>query len=140
MGRLALFTFPAAGLIALFARPIVALVYQRGAFNAQAVNVTAGPFAMYALGLGFHMLSGLLVRTFQAGGLSRYPILVAAVDIFVTGGLDFWVVSHGWGATGIAATNTLVAAARVAILSIFLYLVIRRSGWSLHEDVSVFES
>jgi len=137
MGRLALFTFPAAGLIALFARPIVALVYQRGAFTAQAVNVTTGPFAMYALGLGFHMLSGLLVRTFQARGLSRYPIMVAGVDIFLTGGLDFWVVSRGWGATGIAATNTLVAAARVAILSMFLYLIIRRSRWSLREDVSV---
>jgi len=126
MGRMALVTFPMAGALVLLAQPIVTLVYARGAFDAQAVTVTSGPFVMYSLGLGFHTLSAVLVRTFQARGLSRYPIFAAILDITLTGCLDVWVIAQGWGTTGIAGVNTLVAAVRVGILSAFLYMNVKR--------------
>lgn len=120
MGWLALVAFPIAVVLMAFARPIVTLVYARGVFDAQAIAVTTGPFAMYALGFGFHTLSAVLVRTFQAQGVTRYPILAVVVDIVLTGVLDAWVISQGWGAAGIAGVNAVVAAMRVVVLGISL--------------------
>ena len=126
MRKLALATFPVAGGLALLAGPIVTLVYARGAFDTQAVAVTTGPFAMYALGLGVHTLSAVLVRTFQAQGLARYPIMAAILDILLTGTLNAWVISRGWDATGIAGVNTVVAAARTGLLIVCLHINQRR--------------
>jgi putative peptidoglycan lipid II flippase len=128
MGKLALVAFPVAGVLALFAQPIVALAYGRGVFGTQSITVTTGPFRMYALGLGFHTLSAVLVRTFQARGFTRYPVMTACTDILLTGILNAWMIAQGWGATGIAAVNTIVAAIRVGILSTLLYVIARRHG------------
>lgn len=118
MGRLAAVTFPISLLLALFARPVISLVYARGAFDAYAVTMTAGPFAMYALGWGFHTLSAVLVRTFQARGLVRYPLLAVVVDILLTFFLNIFSFRQGWGSTGIAAINSVVAGVRVVVLSV----------------------
>lgn len=126
MGKLALVVFPVAVILAVLAPLIVTFIYGRGAFDAHAIAITTGPFRMYALGLGFHTLSAILVRTFQAQGLTRYPIRVAGLDVMLTGALNAWVVGQGWGATGVAAVNTIVAASRVSLLSIALYLVSRK--------------
>jgi putative peptidoglycan lipid II flippase len=127
MSKLAILTFPAAGGLALLARPIVTLVYARGAFDTQAVLLTTGPFAMYALGLGFHTLSAVLVRTFQSRRLLRYPIAAAMIDILLTGALNAWVISRGWGATGIAGVNTAVAVIRVGLLLACAQLLAQRN-------------
>lgn len=113
---LAVVTFPIAFVLALLAQSVVTLVYARGAFDTQAVLMTTGPFAMYALGLGFHTLSAVFVRTFQARGLVRYPLLAVAVDILLTSMLNHYSFQRGWGATGIAAVNTVVASMRVLML------------------------
>jgi len=131
MAKLAMVTFPVAGVLALLARPIVTLIYARGAFDVRAVAVTTGPFAMYAVGLGFHTLSAVMTRTFQVRGFLRYPILVAVIDIPLTGMLDAWAISRGWEATGIAAVNFFVAAINLGILVACGYLVINKRGLSL---------
>jgi putative peptidoglycan lipid II flippase len=116
MGSLTAVTFPIAFVLALLARPVITLVYARGAFDAQAVLMTTGPFAMYALGLGFHSLSAVLVRTFQARGLVRYPLLAAVLDILLTFLLNRYAFQQEWGAIAIAAVNTIVASVRVLVL------------------------
>lgn len=123
MGRLAIVSFPIAFLLAFLARPAVTLVFERGAFDAQAVKMTSGPFAMYALGLGFHVLSAVLVRTFQARGLVRYPLIAVVLDIILIGLLNTYSFRQGWGATGIALINTSVAGVRVLLLGICMRIL-----------------
>lgn len=116
MRRLAMITFPVALALSFLAQPLITLVYARGAFDAQAVMMTTGPFAMYALGLGFHTLSAILVRTFQARGLVRYPLLAVVIDVLLTILLNRYAFQQGWGAMGIAAVNTAIAGVRVLVL------------------------
>jgi putative peptidoglycan lipid II flippase len=118
MGRLSVVSFPTAFLLMLFARPLVAFVFSRGAFGQQAVIMTAAPFAMYALGLGFHILSAILVRTFQARGAFRFPMFAVLIDIALIGVLNIYASHRGWEASGIAAINSLVAGIRVVFLGI----------------------
>ncbi len=120
MKILAGITFPLGLLLAFLARFLVTVVYARGAFDMQAVAMTTGPFAMYALGLGFHTLSALLVRTFQARGMVRYPLFLVFVDIFLTALLGHYAVQNGWGIIGIAGINSAVAGIRVALLNLFV--------------------
>lgn len=134
MGALASVTFPLALVLAFLARPMITLVYARGAFDAQAVISTTGPFAMYAMGLGFHALSAVLVRTFQARGLVRYPLYAVIVDILLTMLLNRYAFQKNWGVMGIAGINSCVAAIRavsLAILagfpSIFTRLLVEKS-------------
>jgi len=121
---LAAVTFPAACIIALLARPLITLVYVRGVFDHQAAILTAGPFALYALGLGFHALSAVLVRTFQARGVLKYPLWAVSADVLLTAVLNQYAFHQGWGVLGIAGINSMVAALRTTVL--FLMLTSKR--------------
>ncbi|POX56178.1 murein biosynthesis protein MurJ [Streptomyces sp. Ru71] len=87
------------------ARPIVELLFQRGAFTARDTAATAGVMRVYALGLLGQTLVGVLVRAyFSAHRVTWYPVAAMAAGIAATCWLGAATVGP-WGVRGIAAAN-----------------------------------
>ncbi len=82
--RLALFVaIPATALCVALAEPLVMLLFQRGAFDAEASRQTGR--ALMAQGLGIWTVAGVrqLVAVYYALGDTRTPVAVAALDLCV---------------------------------------------------------
>ncbi|WP_240796666.1 lipid II flippase MurJ [Streptomyces sp. RFCAC02] len=91
--------------IAAYAPQIVALLFERGAFDPEATAATARVMRVYALGLLGHTLVGALVRPyFSTGRPTWYPAAAMAPGLLVT--VAAGAVAARWGgAPGIAAAN-----------------------------------
>lgn len=82
--KLALFVaLPATALVVALAEPIVMLLFQRGAFDAEAARETGR--ALVAQGLGIWAVAGVrqLVSVYYAVGNTRRPVVVATLDLMV---------------------------------------------------------
>lgn len=83
---------------------IVPFVYQYGAFDSEAADLTSGIFRLHALALGPLVLALLLTQVLLLQGCQR-AILVAAVAKTVVKAVALWLVfSAGAGINGIAMT------------------------------------
>ncbi|MFC8509821.1 murein biosynthesis integral membrane protein MurJ [Streptomyces sp. NPDC057131] len=86
---------------------IVALLFQRGAFDASDTAATAAVMRVYALGLLGQTMVGALVRCyFSAARPLWYPAAAMATGLAATG-IAGAVGARLWGATGIAGANAL---------------------------------
>ncbi|MGW3200229.1 murein biosynthesis integral membrane protein MurJ [Streptomyces sp. NPDC001118] len=96
-----------AAVISVCAPQIVQVLFQRGAFTAQDTAATATVLRVYTLGLLGHTLVGALVRSyFSAGRTTWYPTGVMAVGMVATAVISACTVGT-WGASGIAAANSV---------------------------------
>lgn len=97
-----------AGLIVL-ARPIVRLLFQRGAFTAGATMLTAACVQMYTLGLLGQALMPILQRVFYSFEDTVTPLLVGIgiVGANMTGNI---ILSRYMGAAGIALATSITVA------------------------------
>ncbi|WP_052847468.1 lipid II flippase MurJ [Streptomyces avicenniae] len=96
-----------AAYVVAYAPQITGLLFQRGAFDAEATAATARVMRVYGLGLLGHALTGALVRPFfSTARPAWYPLaaMVPGLLITVAGGL---LVVPYWGASGIAAANAV---------------------------------
>jgi putative peptidoglycan lipid II flippase len=121
----------AAAAIALFtlSYPIVALVYQRGAFTEGDVALVARIMAFNALQIPFFLLGTLLVRL--AFALQRSHILLVGTLISVPlNVLLNWIFMKRWGAAGIALSTSCVYLVSATFLWIMLVRPLRRLGLS----------
>jgi putative peptidoglycan lipid II flippase len=119
---IALATPAAAGLI-LLGRPLLQLLYQRGAFDAAATEAVFVALRFYALGLVGHASLELAARTFFAQQDTVTPLLIAAGSAAVNillGLLLMNLMGHG----GLALANSLAVSAEVVVL-----LLILRHRW-----------
>ena len=91
--RLALFVaVPASVGLALVARPLVATLFQRGAFDYPDTLRVASTLVFYGLGLPAYFALHLLVRTFYALGSSRTPARIALCMVGVNLALNLALV------------------------------------------------
>lgn len=124
--RIALLTIlalaiPSALIAILFARQIVALVLERGAFNAESTALVAPVLQFYALSIVGESLLELVARTFYAQHDSKTPMFVAI------GAMTLRVVLMVWwrdtlGASGLA----LAYAVGVCVEAGALWLLARK--------------
>jgi putative peptidoglycan lipid II flippase len=116
-------TVPAAGGLILLGRPLLQLLYERGAFDAAATDAVFVALRFYALGLVGHACLELAARAFFAQQDTVTPLLVAAglaaVNV-VLGVLLVGPMGHG----GLALANSLAISAEV-----FVLLFILRRRW-----------
>ncbi len=105
------FCIPAAAGIAMFAGPIVEVIFKRGAFDADAAQRTSLCVIMYAPSIVFYSVVAILTRAFYALKDARTPLKVNLSIV----GLNF-------------------------ILNIVLVLIIRESGIALATTSSAFLS
>ncbi|RME41198.1 MAG: murein biosynthesis integral membrane protein MurJ [Planctomycetota bacterium] len=91
--RLSLFiALPASAGLILVAQPLVATLYQRGAFDAAQTARVAGVLRWYGVGMAAYFLQHILVRAFYAVEDSTTPARVAARMVLVNVTLNLLLV------------------------------------------------
>lgn len=115
------FLLPAIAGLVIFARPIVALIFERGAFDARSTDVTALALQCYAPGILAYSLQKVLSASFYARMNTRTPAIITAISLSLNFALSLWLMQdllHG----GLALGSALAAWAGVAI---YFFLALR---------------
>ena len=108
----------AAGLITL-AHPVIALLFQRGAFTPEAVAATASALVAYSAGLPFIALSRPLVAGFYALEDTRTPVWIAVICLAANIGLGLWLM-HPLAHVGLALAVSGSSLLNFTLLYVFL--------------------
>jgi len=112
------------GLI-LLREPLVAMLYQRGEFNAHSTSLVAWALLWYAAGLLGHSLMEVLTRAFYAQHDTKTPVIIGAVAMGLNVIFSFTFAAlfpkFGWEALGgLAFANSLATALEATVLFIVM--------------------
>jgi putative peptidoglycan lipid II flippase len=118
-------TIPATLVIAAASRPIVALLFQRGAFTPADTTSVAGIQLCYFLQVPFYLLGTLAVQAITALKANRILLWVSVANV-VTNTVGDWVLMHLFGAAGIALSTAVVYVLSSAVLSAAVYRLLPR--------------
>ena len=123
-------TIPAmVGLIAL-REPIVALLFQRGAFDAQTTRLTSDALLYYALGLWAFAAVRIVVSTFYAMQDTRTPVKTATISIAVN--ILFGMALMGpMKHCGLALATSLASVVNLVLLVVVLRTKLGVIRWRL---------
>jgi putative peptidoglycan lipid II flippase len=125
VGRYALFlSLPAAVGLAVLAEPIVAVLFQRGAFDARATELTAIGLQFFAIGLVGHAAVEVLVRGFFAMQDTRTPVAIGVASLALHMLLS-WLFAQWFGLGGIALGVSVGVLVEAPVLALVLH---RRGG------------
>lgn len=117
-------TFPFVALFVAAAAPVIALLFERGAFDAKAVAGSALALQAYAVGLPAVVALRPITSSFYARGDTATPVKALALATIVNVGLKFALVGP-LAHAGLALATSAGAWVNVAILCWLL----RRDGW-----------
>lgn len=118
---------PAAVALAVLAQPIMAVLFQRGAFTAADAQGAAWVLVVYAAGLPAFVLVKALAPGFFARGDTRTPVIIGLACVALNLALNLLFLVTGWlGAPGIALAT--VASAWVNAVAMG-WLLSRRGLW-----------
>ena len=112
--QMAFLLIPASVTVAVLARPIVHLLYQRGAFTSEQTTVVAGALAAFSLGLTFNGAMLMLNRAFFSLQENWIPTAVALGNLGLNALLD-WAF-YRVGVWGIPLSTSVVNIAGTAVL------------------------
>lgn len=121
---LLLVTIPAAALLAALARPLVRLLFERGAFDAATGDLVAGTLALLAVAFAGWSIGALLVQTLNARQEPRAALAVGLGSTLLNLVLDA-LLYRPLGVIGLALATTLVT---LPMTLLFGALVLRRIG------------
>ncbi|HYW69098.1 MAG TPA: murein biosynthesis integral membrane protein MurJ, partial [bacterium] len=102
------------------ARPIVGVVYQRGAFDATDLEMTASALAMYSVGLLGMGAVFLLVRAFAARLDTKTPVRISVVAFFLNVALNLLLVRTPLKHAGLALASSI----SFTVHAVILYMVL----------------
>ncbi len=120
--RLALLAIaPAAAFLAVFAAPVVRLIFERGAFDPLATAATTGAFLLYAPQLPFVAVDQLLIYAFYARRDTVTPMLVGlgGVGLYLVTALTL-IYPFRLGLAGLVLANTVQNSLHAVILFVLL--------------------
>jgi len=103
-----------------FARPVVGLVYQRGAFDETDLAMTASAFALYSLGLVGMGIVFLLVRAFAARLNTRTPVKVSVAAFLLNVALNLILVRTPLRHAGLALATSITFTVHAVVLHVIL--------------------
>jgi putative peptidoglycan lipid II flippase len=115
---------PLSALMITLAMPMVQVVYERYAFDAEASQVTAAVLMAYAVGMFVYLGRDVVVRVFYALGDGDTPFRISILNIFLNALFDYFLVGP-FGAPGL-----VLATVGVNVISLVMLLAIlhRRLG------------
>lgn len=117
--RVCVLLIPIAALIIALGEPLIALLFQRGSFDATSTHMSALVLAGLALGLPARGVGGLVVRGMPAFKSRVLPLVLSALSTTVNVALDFALV--GWlGLFGIAVASS-AGGMVFAIVGVFVF-------------------
>ncbi len=122
-----LITVPAAVGLIVLRRPIIALIFQRGAFGPESAAATAWVLLWYSLGLPAFAALKIITQGFYSNQDTRTPVKVAFAAMLLNLGLNLAVVFIPWLRAnfregGLALSTSLAAFLNAAAL----YYIFRR--------------
>ena len=121
-------SIPVALSIVFFSRPLIRLVFQRGAFTPDDTAEVAGIQSLLALQIPFYIVSIIGTRLMNALKLNQVLMALAAISLLLNVVLNY-IFMQFWGLRGIALATSLVYASNVMLLVIILLAVLRsRTG------------
>jgi putative peptidoglycan lipid II flippase len=109
---------PAAAAILVLSEPMIRLIYERGAFDAQETEVVATALFWFAFSLPTNGLFLLLTRTFFSLQRPWVPTWIAAGNLVLTAGAALALYHLGVG--GIVASTAIATAASVVAQGVIL--------------------
>jgi putative peptidoglycan lipid II flippase len=112
------------GLI-LLREPIIAMLYQRGQFDARMTSLVAWALLWYAGGMIGHSVMEVLTRAFYAQHDTKTPVIIGAIAMGLNVVFSFTFASFfehiGWlPHGGLALANSLATALEVTVLFIIM--------------------
>jgi len=116
------FLTPVVLLSVRLARPVVGVVYQRGAFDANDLAMTSSALAMYSVGLLGMGAVFLLVRAFAARLDTRTPVRVSIVAFFLNVALNLLLVRTPLRHAGLALASSI----SFSVHAVILYMALNR--------------
>lgn len=138
MNLVFLLTIPSACGLIVLGRPIVALIYERGAFTSLSTDMTALALAGYSIGLAGYAAIKVLSPAFYALDDARTPMIISLVSIVVNTVASYLLRSwfstfgvgpltpNGYGHVGLALSTSLVALVNFLALAFLMRRKIRR--------------
>ena len=127
-----LLTIPAACGLIVLGEPIVALIYQGGAFRAFDTNMVAWALAAYSIGLAGYAAIKVLSPSFYAMDDARTPMFISIGTIAVHAPVSFGMMNllsgigvsaerpNGYGHVGVALATSAVALVNFTALTYFM--------------------
>ncbi len=112
-----LLTVPSALFLAVFARPIIALLFQHGAFRAADTSATGDALLMYCIGLPAFAAVGIFTRAYYALGDTRTPVRSTFVAVGTNLALNLLFVGPLAG-LGLEHRGLALATSATAILNL----------------------
>ena len=117
-----LLTIPAAIGLMILARPIIAVIYQHGRFNAHATEQTAAALQFYAIGLAAYAAVKVIAPAFYALDRRYLPMLVSMFSIVTNFVLNwFFMFKLQLGHRGLALSTSIVALTNFLLLYIMMW-------------------
>ena len=119
---------PAAAALMVLASPIIQLIYEKGAFDAESTLLTSRALIAYAPGLVVFSMHKMLLPAFYARKDARTPMLCGAGAVvlnFCLNILFILMLPHTWRHAGLAAATVCASAANTTLLACILF---RRSA------------
>lgn len=99
---------PASAGLAFLGVPIVALLFEHGAFDSHATAATAAALAAYSIGLTAYSVVKVIVPACYALGATRLAVTSSLLTVGLTVGLNLWVVDR-LGYVGLALGTSIGA-------------------------------
>jgi len=133
IGLVFLLTIPSACGLVVLGRPIIALIYERGAFTSATTDMVATALAAYSIGLAGYAAIRVLSPAFYALDDARTPMLVSLLSIGVNAVASYFFrelfsqfgvtpeTPSGYGHAGLALSTSCVA-----LINFFALVIIMR--------------
>jgi len=124
-------SLPIAAFLLLFAKPIVSVIFQRGAFDESSTALVSAILVALILSIVAYVARDTLTRVFYSLGDSKTPLFIAFVAIITKIILNSLLVEK-YQAPGIAFATSLVTVFNFLLLWILLRRKIGTLGFSKH--------
>jgi len=110
-----LLTIPAATALAIIAEPVIATIFERGAFNDGDTGATSMALFAYAFGLPAYVIQKALTPAYFARSDTRTPVIYATISLIVNLILNLILIQY-FAHVGLAAATAIAAWLNVALL------------------------
>jgi putative peptidoglycan lipid II flippase len=119
LGLMLFLNLPATVGLIVLARPIVAVIFERGEFTPADTIATAAALQFYAIGLVGYSIVRIISPTFYALGRSRVPVMVSAASVIVNIVLNVTLVRL-MGYRGLALGTSITAMLNATVQLVLL--------------------
>jgi putative peptidoglycan lipid II flippase len=124
VGAALLISIPITALVVVYSKPLVGLIFERGAFTASDTSKVAQVQAMYVLQVGFFLSGVFFVRLISAMKGNGILMVSAMISLPLNVVLNL-VLMRFMGVSGIALSTSLVYAFSFVFLGVASYRVLR---------------